>query len=304
MKRLLPLVFLAACTPEPAETPADDTPRPPVVVYAAFAANDETTRLFERYTESTGVAIVNRHGDPEAIVDDLIRDDVTPPADVLMTTSAIGAWHAAEESGLRPIFSDELQQRVPEWARDADNLWFAKSADVAVLGFAADTPADDRPTSFAELADPAFAGKLCLSSSKLAINRAVIAMLIAEIGLRETELIVRGWVSNRAATFFGNEAEVATAIVGGACSVGILSRSAAATQDGLSVFQPEATIATITAIGVGRHAQNPDGAVHFAEWLSAAVAPIEVEGTPPRNASIAARNDNDARLLAERARFY
>ena len=296
MKKLLPLLCLAACTPE---APVDEGPKEPVVVYAAFAEDPALTDLFGRYTDATGVVIINRHGDPQAIVDDVIRNDVNPPADVLMTKSAVDVWRAAEESALRPLYSDSLRAQVPGWARDADDLWFATAADIAVI---ASRDGVSAPT-FAALGEQAFAGRLCLSSSQTEINRAVIAMMIAETGVRQAELTVRGWMANLAAPVFPSETDLAAAIAAGTCDLGILSRSVANSSRELVHIHPDPTVATVSAVGVGRHARNPDGAARLVEWLAHELPGISAAGSRPVDSSTAAWNDEEARKLAERARY-
>lgn len=297
MKKLLPLLLLAACSPE---APVDEGPKEPVVVYAAFDEDPALTSLFAQYTDSTGVVIINRHGDFRAIVDDVIRNDVNPPADVLMTLSATDVWRAAEESALRPLYSDALKARVPGWARDSDDLWFATAADIAVIA----SREGVSPRTFEALGDEAFAGQLCLSSSQIEINRAVVALMIAETDVRQAELRVREWMKNLAQPIFASEADLAAAIAEGRCGFGILSRSIADTSGGLEYVRPDTTVAAVDAIGIGRHARNPEGAARLIEWLAHELPEITAESPQPIGSSTAAWNDEEARKLAERARYY
>lgn len=300
MRRLLPLLFVAACTPE---QPVDEGAQDPVVVYAAFEDDAVLTGLFDQYTEAAGVDVIHRFGDPDAIVEDLVRNDVLPPADILMTRSAVHIWRAAEESALRPLYSAALAGRVPDWARDTDDLWVATSADIAVIAYNPER-LEREAIAFSTLAEPGFAGKLCLSSSKNSINRAVIALMISASDVRQAELTVRGWVENLAAPPFATEAELAAEIAAGNCAVGVVSRSVAENTGGLEIRHPDVTIATIDAIGIGRHARNPDGAVGLIEWLFDELPAIDTAEIAPIDASIPAWNAEDARKLAERARFH
>lgn len=297
MRKLLPLLCLAACT---AETPVDQAPREPVVVYAAFPEDGELGALFDRYREQTGAIIIHRYGSPEAIVGDIIRNDVTPPADVLLTKSVVPAWQAAEEGALRPFFSDVVRDRVPAWARDSDELWLAIAADPAVFAYGEAGPLADE---WAELGNDRFRGRLCLSMSGNPINRAVVSALLAKGESRTAELVVRGWISNLAQPPFASEKELAAAIAEGHCAVGILSRSAAREAGGLRFRQLEPQVATIAAAGIGRHARNADGAAEFIEWLVTALPDIDAGDGALQPASIAGRHDEEARRLAERARY-
>ena len=100
MRRAWLLVLLSACSPE---QPVTQTPAEPVVVYAAYADKAYLPGLFERYSDATGVTVIVRHGDRESIVDDLIADNILPPADVIVTPSLRGMTRAADEGALRPL---------------------------------------------------------------------------------------------------------------------------------------------------------------------------------------------------------
>lgn len=291
------LLLIAACSPE---QPVDEGPKDPVVVYAAFAEDPALTRRFDRYREATGIVIIHRYGEPAAIVDDLIRNDISPPADVLMTRSAVGAWLAAEEGALRPLYSEVVADRVPDWAQDSDRLWHATAADPAVIAYHGDEPFVHE---WAELGHDRFSGKLCLSSSELAVNRAVIAVNIAISGTRPAELVARGWIKNLALPPFPSEETLAAAIADGRCGVGIVSRTIASQVDGIQYRQLSPEIATVSAIGIGRHARNEQGAELFVEWLIQDLAVIDSGDVTPHSPSIPAQYDEEARKLAERARY-
>ena len=297
---MLVSLFAMACSPE---SPPER--QEPVVVYAAFEDDSHLVDIFDRYKEQTGVLVIVRRGPAGKIVDDLINNNISPPADVLMTSSVVHAWRAAEEGALRPLLSEVLREHVPEWARDADDLWFGTASRGAVVVH--NPPAADVSgiEDFAALADKRFEGSLCLSSSGLAVNRMIIAMMINELGGRPTELIVRDWVRNLAAPPFETEARLMDALEAGTCGVAIVS-SDVADYSGMNVHLPAATYADVATIGVARHARNPDGAAALAEWLA-----FEIEGMPIKNdqhvsqahVSLFAWNYEDAVRLAERARY-
>jgi iron(III) transport system substrate-binding protein len=290
------MLFLAACSPEPAAPPPRQDP---VVVYAAFEDDGAIVEMFDRYKEETGVLVIVRRGPADRIVNDLINNNISPPADVLMTRSVVDAWNAAEESALRPLYSEAVADRIPAWARDPDDLWFATSIDEAVLVYSGDKPSVHGP---AELTSDEFRGKLCLSSSQNAINRAVIATLIDRTDLRSTEIMVRGWVENLALPPFATEEQLLSAIDEGSCKLGIASRRAASLS-GVAIAEADTLYTDIEAIGLARHARNPEGAAALVEWL---VSDFEWQGEAPpvlENVGLVAWHYADAIKLAERARY-
>jgi iron(III) transport system substrate-binding protein len=308
--------LLVACAPEQsAEEPSE-----PIVVYAADKDRTYLPALFESYTKQTGVEVIVRYGSAAGIVDDVIDNRVLPVADLLLVPSVAEIWRAAEEGALRPIYSEFVQDSVPTWLRDPDEYWVALSYRVAVLVYDPDVVRVDVLSNYETLADAQFRGRICLSSSSLPINRAVIAMLINKLGVRDAELAVRGWVANLAMPTFDTEAKLLHAIQSGDCAIGIVSSQAAALANQniedsrIEIFTPAANYSEIEGIGIARHARNPDGALVLLEWLlskkiqkqhashTLAYAAISA-ATGTKNVSLVARHSEEAQKLAERARY-
>jgi iron(III) transport system substrate-binding protein len=310
MLRILNLVLLAVYCASCGQPPESQTPevrKDPVVVYAAFEDDAALVNASERYTEKTGVLVIVRRGVAARIVDDLIKNKVSPPADVLATRSVVDAWRAADESALRPLFSEPAREQVPAWARDLDDLWFGTKVHSAVIVHnLAGLHTDDVPDVGA-LAKPQLSGMLCLSSSVISVNRTVIATMVSELGDRPAELVVRGWINNLAAPPFDDEEQLIRAIQSGACGIGIVSNTALAIANAdLEEIVPATWYADVETVGIARHARNPDGATNFVEWLLADSGFTEVVGDQSvarENVSIVAWHAEDAIKLAERARY-
>lgn len=236
-----------------------------VVVYAAYEDQTYLPALFNRFTQETGTIVIVRNGEVPGIVDDVILKRTDPPADVLITPSVAGAWRVAEESEFRPNYSAAVES-VPAALKDPDKYWSALSYRTAVVVYNAEHVATADLGAYEDLAAEALRRKLCLTSSELAINRAVIAMLINKLGRREAELAVRGWVANLARPPFDSDEQLLRAITTGECAVGIVSSNAIAGSR-LVVHQPPELYFDIEAVGVTRHARNPDAAAALIDWL-------------------------------------
>jgi iron(III) transport system substrate-binding protein len=226
---------------------------------------------------------------------------------VLATRSVIDAWRAADESALRPLYSEPAREHVPAWARDPDDLWFGTKAHSAVIAHNLADGHADGVADVGTLAEPRFAGMLCLSSSAIPVNRTVIATMIGELGDRPAELVVRGWIKNLAVPPFDDEAQLIKAIESGVCGIGIVSNTALdiATAD-LERLVPASWYADVETLGIARHARNPDGAAEFVEWLLANSVLGSVVGDSSvsrENVSVVAWHSEDAIKLAERARY-
>jgi len=310
MRRTLNLALFAVCCAscgQPTESQSPDVRQEPVVVYAAFEDDAALVNAAERYTENTGVLVIVRRGVATRIVNDLIENKVSPPADVLATRSVVDAWRAADESALRPLFSEAAHEQVPAWARDLDDLWFGtKVHSAAIVHNLASLQTGDVPDVGA-LAEPRFSGMVCLSSSRISVNRTVIATMVGKLGIRPAELVVRGWIKNLAAPPFDDEAQLIRAIESGVCGIGIVSNTAlAAANADLEEIVPATWYADAETVGIARHARNPAGATQFVEWLlvdSASPGVVGDQSVNRENVSVVAWHAEDAIKLAERARY-
>jgi len=308
------LALVAACSPEaPVEEVA---PSEPVVVYTAYDDKTYLPTLFNEFTQDTGIIVIVRNGSVPGIVDDVIGDRVSPRADMLITPSVAGVWRVAQEGELRPNYSALVAANVPSWLRDPDKYWLALSYSKAVLVYDADVFTAGELSSYEDLAAEKFRRKVCLTSSELAINRSVIAMLMSKLGSRNAELAVRSWVANLAQPVFASEAALLQALASGDCAVGIVSSSAAATISaaGLQVHTPVETYVDIEAVGVTRHARNPDAALALVDWMlrkdvqmrhAAQTSSFSVltEAEGDHNIVTVASGQVAAAKLAERARY-
>ena len=332
-----PLLFLAltgavavaaGCGPGPAVPPPV---RGEVVVFATVADAGYLEQLFTSWTRESGVGVRVQHGDARRIVDAVIGNTENPPADLLWTAGIEGSWRAADEGALRPAVAADIAPAVPDWLRDPDGYWLATGYSRALVLYDADRLDEAPPTDYAALADARFRGSLCLSKSALPINQAVIALLIERFGVRGAEVTVRGWMANLGAPVFTSEAELLGALDAGDCAVAIASSAAAALHagaDSFAVIIPGDAQVQIDAIGVARHARNPDAAVALLEWLASDAvqarhaealrafpanagvaladgygAAAAAAGLPGGGVSVVIRNADEARLLAERAGY-
>ena len=305
-------VLLTACTPEEA---AIETPSDPVVVYASFDDKTYLPALFDAYTKKTGTIVIVRHGDPQAIVDDVIENDISPPADVLLTPTVRGVYHAAEEGALRPIPSAITAGVVPATLRDPDGLWAALTYRYSTIVYDPDVVPEESIDTVELLAEPQFRGQLCLSSSSMASNLTVIAGLIDKRGIRDAELTVRGWVANLAREPFETESKLLDALEAGDCNVGVISSQAAGNlSTDLATFSATSAGVDIEGIGIARHARNPDGAAMLVEWLLSdriqerhatfvSSRPVIGDYQGDKNVGLVAWLNDDAIKLAERARY-
>jgi iron(III) transport system substrate-binding protein len=298
MKHLFPILLvmsLAACgqqdepeapaptLPEVVETDAAVEPRT-VVVYSSRQPH-LIEPLFERFTEATGIAVEFSNDNEAALIERLAAEGDNTPADVFMTVDAGNLWQASERGLLRPINSEALNAAVPASLRGADNEWFGLSLRARSMVYHPDRVDPAELSTYEDLADPRWEGRLCLRTSRKVYNQSLVAMLIEHHGVERTEEIVSGWVSNLATNPFSSDTLLIEAVEAGQCDVGIvntyyLGRKMAddenypvtlawANQDTTGVH------VNVSGAGVTTHAPNPDLGQTLIEWLASDAAQAE-----------------------------
>ncbi|MBQ0130873.1 MAG: extracellular solute-binding protein, partial [Comamonas sp.] len=175
----------------------------------------------DEYTKQTGVKInllTDRGG---SLSERLAAEGASSPADVLITVDVGNLWNAAERGLLQKIDSPILNANVPVNFRDEGNRWWGLSQRERTIFYAADRVKPAQLSTYEDLADPKWKGKLCLRTSKQAYTQSLVAMLIAKHGVEKAEAITKGWVNNLAGDVFTNDASLLKAVAAGQCDVGI-----------------------------------------------------------------------------------
>ena len=203
-------------------TPVAGSASDEIVVYTARKEH-LVKPLFDAYTEKTGVNIKYITDKAAPLLARLQAEGKNSPADMLITVDAGNLWQAAEKGVLAPVKSEILEQNIPTHLRDPEGRWFGLSVRARTIVYATDRVKKNELSSYENLADPVWKGRLCLRTSKKVYNQSLVAMMIAEKGEKETESVVKGWVNNLAAAPFSNDTKVMEAIAAGQCDVGIVN---------------------------------------------------------------------------------
>jgi iron(III) transport system substrate-binding protein len=249
----------------------------PLVVYTA-RKYQLVEELFQEYGRERGIEVRSVTDDGAPLIARLTAEGANSPADVLITVDAGDLWRATQAGLLAPIESPELERAIPAHLRDPEGHWFGLAVRARTIAYSAERVKPSELSTYAALGDARWKGKLCLRSGKAVYNQSLVAMMIGDLGVPETERIVRAWVANLAAEPFSNDTLMLKAIAAGQCDVGItnsyyLGRLQSETPDlPVRIFWADqkgrGTHVNISGGGVTAHAKNRAEAIRFLEWLA------------------------------------
>ena len=248
-----------------------------IVVYSS-RAEQLIKPLFDAYTKETGVTIKVIADKEGPLMERLKAEGSNSPADIFLTVDAGNLWKAEDLNLFQPVKSAVLNGNIPAYLRDPESQWFGLSVRARTIFFNKNTVKPSQLSSYEDLADPKWKGKLCLRTSKNVYNQSLTGTMIAEKGPVATEAMVKGWVNNLAAAPFANDTAVLEAIAAGQCEVGIVNTyyygRIVSKNPGFPVSPfwanqaGKGTHVNVSGAGVVRHAKNVKGAVKLLEWLS------------------------------------
>lgn len=248
-----------------------------VTVYTA--RNDQLVRpLFDAFTKETGIEVKALTDKEGPLLEKLKAEGTNTPADVLLTVDAGNLWAAANAGLLKPVQSATLAANIPPHLRDPGNMWFGLSVRARTIFYNKIKLKPSDLSTYEDLANPKWKGKLCLRTSKKVYNQSLVGMLMEEHGEAKTEQIVKGWVANLATDPLPDDTKLLEAIAAGQCDVGIantyyfgrLIEQKKNLPVGLFWANQQAggVHVNISGAGVTRHAKNEKAAIRLIEWMS------------------------------------
>lgn len=237
--------------------------------------------LYQEFTRRTGIKVKLLEAKDDSLIERLRTEGANSPADVLVLVDAARLDRAADMGLFQPAQSAALRRDVPAELRDSSNRWFGLTRRVRVVIV---NPRLVKPGSirtYADLANPALKGKLCLRDSKSVYNQSLVADQIILRGQAATTSWVKGMVANLGQPLFTSDTPLARAVARGDCAVGVVNTYYVARMlsgDGgapdqslaanLKVIFPRPAHVNITGAGVTKASKNREAATRLIAFLA------------------------------------
>ena len=252
------------------------------------ATDDEVVRVysgrhygvesaFDQFAKDTGIDVQYAFGGDAELRERLKTEGGDTLADVYLTVDVANLALAAKSDLLRPLESPVLEQAIPAPLQDPENRWFSLALRVRSIIYNPQKVQPSELSTYAALADPKWRGRLCLRNSTATYTQSLVASLIAHEGYDGAKKIVQGWVDNRP-TFINSDPEIVRTVAAGGCDVSIVNHyylvQELTKEPDLSVKMFWANQSgrgvhvNISGAGVTRHADDPELAQRFIEWLA------------------------------------
>jgi iron(III) transport system substrate-binding protein len=239
--------------------------------------------LLDQFTEETGIEVNLVTGKADTLLKRLEVEGKNTPADLLLTVDVARLVRAKEKGLFQAIDSEILEKTIPEYYRDADKQWFGLSLRSRVIIYAPERVKEEELSSYENLADSKWKDRICVRSSSNVYNQSLVAAMIANDGLEETEAWATALVKNFARSPKGGDRDQIKAVAVGVCDVAIVNnyylagmlkssqKKEVAAANKIKLFWPNqngrGAHMNVSGAGVLKPAKHKEEAIQLLEYL-------------------------------------
>ena len=240
--------------------------------------------LYAGFTRATGIKVNRIEANEDAIIERVRNEGPRSPADVMITVDAGRLWRAEQLGLFQPVKSAMLEARIPESLREPGGHWFGLATRARVIAYNKERVRPGEISTYEELADPKWKGRVCMRSSTNIYNLSLMGALIDHLGEQKAEQWAKGVRANLAQEPKGGDTDQLKAVAAGQCDVTVsnqyyyarLARSGKPEEKQIAerlgvVFPNQSSWGThvnISGAGVVKNAPHRENAIKFLEYLA------------------------------------
>ena len=241
--------------------------------------------LFDAFTKATGIDVNVAFVD-KGMVERLVAEGDRSPADLVLTVDIARLVQVVDAGVTQPVSSAILAANIPAEFRDPGNQWFGLTSRARVIYASKDRVPDGAVTSYEDLVNPKWKGRLCTRPGTHDYNLALLAAMIAHHDEAYARTWAEGLKANLARKPEGGDRDQAKAIWAGECDIALgntyymgemaadpeQSAWADAVRIIYPVFDGGGTHINISGMAMTKAAPNHEAALKLMEFLSSDAA--------------------------------
>ena len=237
--------------------------------------------LVDAFTAETGITVNVAFVD-KGMAERLVAEGARSPADLVLTVDIARLTQIVEAGVTQAVQSDVLEANIPAALRDEGDQWFGLTSRARIVYASKDRVAEGEITTYEDLADPKWKGRICIRSGTNDYNVALTAAVIAHHGEEAAKAWLEGVKANLARKPDGGDRDQVKAIAAGECDIAVgntyyigemladpdQKAAAEAVRIEFPVFEGDGTHLNVSGVAMTKAAPNRENALKFMEWLS------------------------------------
>lgn len=241
--------------------------------------------LLDAFTAETGIT-TNVAFVEKGMAERLTAEGDRSPADLVLTIDIARLKQVVDAGVTQAVTSPVLEANIPAQLRADDGHWFGLTARARIIYASKDRVAEGEVTTYEDLADPKWKGRICTRSGTHDYNVALTAAVIAHYDASTAQTWLEGVKANLARKPDGGDRDQVKAIWAGECDIavgntyymgGMLADPeqqawANSVDIKFPTFANGGTHMNISGVAMTKSAPNREAALKLMEWLSGDVA--------------------------------
>jgi iron(III) transport system substrate-binding protein len=176
--------------------------------------------LIDAFTAQSGITVNIAFVD-KGMVERLVAEGKRSPADLVLTVDIARLSEVVNAGVTQPVDSAVLQDNIPAQYRDPGNQWFGLTSRARIIYASKDRVAEGEVTTYEDLADPKWTGRICTRSGTHDYNLALLGAVIADDGEPAAKAWAEGVQANLARKPAGGDRDQVKAIWAGECDIAL-----------------------------------------------------------------------------------
>lgn len=237
--------------------------------------------LLDKFTAETGIAVNIAFVD-KGMAERLKAEGDRSPADLVLTVDIGRLIELVDADVIQPVDDPVLKGNIPAEYRDPGNMWFGLTTRSRVVYASKDRVKPGEITTYEDLADPKWKGRLCMRSGLADYNVALTAAYLLHHGPDATKTWLEGLKANLAHKPQGVDRDQAKSIWAGECDIAIGNtyyigqmlnddtekEYAQSLRIDFPVFEGGGSHMNVSGVAMTKAAPDKAAALKLMEWLS------------------------------------
>ena len=237
--------------------------------------------LIDAFSKETGITVNVAFVD-KGMTERLVAEGDRSPADLVMTVDIARLTEVVNAGVTQAVSSPVLDANIPAEYRDPGEQWFGLTARARIVYASKERVKAGEVTTYEDLADPKWKGRICTRSGTNDYNVALTAAILAHHDAAFTKTWLEGLKANLARKPDGGDRDQVKAIWAGECDIAIgntyyMGQMLADPEqkewaNSVSIVFPTfadgGTHMNISGVAMTKSAPNKEAALKLMEWLS------------------------------------
>lgn len=243
-------------------------------------------KQYENFEKKTGIKINVIKAGADELLERLYNEGENSPADLFVTVDAGKLQKGVEKGLFQKIINKKIESNIIADLKDVNSYWVPVTYRARLIVYSNERVLPSELSTYEDLANPKWKGKILVRSSSNAYNQALMASMYANIGEEATKKWSKGIVNNLARDPKGNDRDQVKAIASGQGDLAIVNsyyigmllssekESEVLAGKSISVFFPNqakedrGTHVNISGFALTKNAPNRENAIKLLEYLT------------------------------------